>query len=48
MGQRQDGGAVGSGVRVSSQLGRLPSTGGGPWRPKGMGGTPESLGGTWG
>ena len=47
MGQSQDGEAVGCGVRISSQLGHLPSTGGGPWRPKGMGGTPESLGRTW-
>ena len=47
-GWSQDGRPGGCGVRVSSQLGHLPGTGGGPWTPKGVGGTPERLGRTWG
>ena len=40
-GQSQDGILGGRGIRVSSQLGHLPGTGGGPRTPKGMGGTPS-------
>ena len=38
-GQSQDGVLRRHGVCVSSQLGQLPGTGGGPRTPKGMGGT---------
>ena len=37
----QDGILGGCGIRVSSQLGHLPGTSGGPQTPKGMGGTPS-------
>ena len=40
-GQSEDGVLGGRGIHVSSQLGHLPGTGGGPWTPKGMGGTPS-------
>ena len=39
-GQSNDGGVGGCGVRISSQLGQLPGTGGGPRTPNGMGGIP--------
>ena len=46
----QDGVLGGRGIQVSSQLGHLPGTGGGPETPKGTGGTPsDRVGhGTWG
>ena len=40
-GWSQDGGLGGRGIRVSSQLGPLPGTSGGPRTPKGTGGTPS-------
>ena len=40
-GQSQDGGLGGHRIRVSTQLGHLPGTGGGPQTPKGTGGTPS-------
>ena len=49
-GQSQDGRLEGHGIHVSTQLGHLPGTGGGPQTRKGMGGTPsDQVGyGTWG
>ena len=47
-GRSQDGRVGVRGVCISSQLGHLPGTGGGPWTPKGMGGTPKQPGRTWG
>ena len=38
----QDGLLGGCGICISSQLGHLPGTGGGPWTPKGTGGTPSN------
>ena len=37
----QDSRLGGHGVRISSQLGHIPGTSGGPWTLKCMGGTPE-------
>ena len=42
----QDGGLGGRGIHASAQLGHLPGTGGEPWAPKGMGGTPSDW--VWG
>ena len=49
-GQNQDGILGGRGIRVSSQLGHLPATGGGPLTHKGTGGTPSDWEGrgVWG
>ena len=49
-GRSQDGVLGGRRIRISSQLGHLPGTGGGPWTPKGTGGTPSDwVGcGVWG
>ena len=49
-GRSQDGVLGGRGICVSSQLGHLPGTGGGPWTPEGTGGTPsDRVGcGAWG
>ena len=44
----QDGVLGGREIRVSSQLGHLPGTGGGPWTPKGTGGTPQRPCRMWG
>ena len=41
MGQSQDGVLGGSIIRISSQLGHLPGTRGGPQTPKGTGGNPS-------
>ena len=41
MGRSQDGRLGGRGIHVFAQLGHLPGTGGVPWTPKGMGGTPS-------
>ena len=40
-GWSKDGVLEGCGILISSQLGHLPGTGGGPRTPKGMGGTPS-------
>ena len=40
-GQSQDAVLGGCGIRISSQLGHLPGTGGGPRTPKGAGGAPS-------
>ena len=40
-GRSQDGVLGGRGIHVSTQLGNLPGTDGGPWTPKGTGGTPS-------
>ena len=40
-GRSQDGILGGCGIRVSSQLGHLPGTSGGPRTPKQVGGTPS-------
>ena len=42
VGQSQDGRLEGRGICISAQLGHLPGTGGAPWTPKGMGGTPSN------
>ena len=47
-GWSQDGGLGGRGIRVSSQLGPLPGTSGGPQTPTGTGGSPQRPGRTWG
>ena len=49
-GRSQDGVLGGCGIHVSSQLGHLPGTGGGPRTPKGTGGTPSDWvrRGVWG
>ena len=39
--ESEDGRVGGCGVHISSQLGHLAGTGGGPWTLKGTGGTPE-------
>ena len=48
--EREDAVVGGRGIRVSSQLGHLPGTSGGPRTPKEMGGTPSNqVGrGAWG
>ena len=49
-GGSQDGRVGGRSIHVSTQLGRLPGTGGGPQTPKGRGGIPSDLVGcgAWG
>ena len=47
-GQSQDGVLRRHGVCVSSQLGQLPGTGGGPRTPKGTGRRPSDWVGCWG
>ena len=45
--RNQDGRLGGHGIRLSSHLGHLPGTGGGPQTPKGTGRNSEWLGKTW-
>ena len=49
-GRSQDDVLGGCGICVSSQLGHIPGTRGGPWTPKGTGGTPSDWAGrgVWG